>query len=67
MANYSVEELLTEEQRKDFELTLTTSDVYAIAVFVMDNYPAVFDAAAASVNRMRLDEAAFGRRHGRAA
>lgn len=50
MALYSVEELLTPAQRGDAELRLTPDDAFAMCVFVMDTYPAVFDQAAVKLN-----------------
>ena len=52
MATYSVEELFNHDQRDEKYFSLSPADAITIAEFVMDNFPAVFDQAAAKVDRI---------------
>lgn len=45
-------ELLTADEREDAFVGLDMADALTVAEFVKDNYPAVFDAAAAKVARI---------------
>lgn len=57
MATYSVDELLTDDEREDFYKGLDEADAFLITAFVKQEFPAVFDQAAAKVGRVRAQVA----------
>lgn len=62
MATYSVEPLRSDEDRDDFYDQLDMVDALTIAEYVKGNFPAVFDHAAAKVDRINAQLAEVHRK-----